>query len=180
MNTSHRTGIFKGDCERCLYPEAYCKCTKDTYARGTQFSVRSDKPAESAHGPGGSMRTFNITFPSKEGHPWAPRIYPQNRCIAVNGIRGADIHLNRGHSYVFNIHSDDDKDSFYFTEDCQGGPIGQAADSPNYDPAKLVGTSDPVSSGKMIFEASLGLPKTFYYQSRQHRCMGGVVFIHDN
>ena len=144
-------------CKHCAYPHKHCKCDA---TRG---------------------RTFYVTYEDKEGHPWQHRITTISSCLAVNGRKGGDIHLTRGHKYRFIVNKDGllaDQD-FYFTHDVQGGPIGQAADSPTYDPIPLPGTSDPVSSGVVFLHADHSLPKMFYYQSKMNRCCGGHVFIHD-
>lgn len=152
-------GHKKGSkCDKCAYPHKHCKCHK---VKG---------------------RTFEITYESKEGHPWQHRITTISSCIAVDGQKGPTIHLTRGHTYRFVVNPSGvlaDQD-FYFTHDVQGGPVGQCADSPTYDPVKLPGTSDPVASGTIYLHADWSLPKTFYYQSKMNRCCGGMVVIHDH
>ena len=144
-------------CSKCAYPHKHCKCHK---IKG---------------------RSFEVSYVNKEGHPWQHRITTISSCIAIDGKKGPDVHLTRGHVYQFIINPEGllaDQD-FYFTHDVQGGPIGQCADSPTYDPIKLPGTPEPVASGMMILKADWNLPKTFYYQSKMNRCCGGRVFIHD-
>jgi len=145
-------------CSGCRYSREHCKCDKIV------------------------GRTFEVLYVSKEGHPWQHRITTISSCISVNGRKGVDVHLTRGHTYRFVINPEGllaDQD-FYFTHDVQGGPMGFNADSPTYDPVKLPGTPDPVASGVIILKADWSLPKSFYYQSKLHNCCGGRVFIHDN
>lgn len=153
-------------CGDCAYPHHHCKC-------------------EDVHG-----RTFTITYESKVGHPWEHRITTSTSCLAVSEKikkrrcrkrKGGDIHLTRGHTYRFVVNPDGllaDQD-FYFTHDVQGGPKGQCADSPNYDPVPLPGTSAPVASGVVILKVDSSLPKHFFYQSKMNRCCGGNVYVHD-
>lgn len=124
-------------------------------------------------------RTFWVDFVNKSGAPWSHRITSTDLCISVNKEKGPDIHLTRGHYYRFMIKGSTGM-NFYFTIDPQGGPIGECADSPYYDPLPIHGTPSPTGSGEIILHATKQLPKSFYYQCKTHRCMGGRVFIHDS
>lgn len=158
-------------CAACAYPLDKCKC------------LDKEVPVKL------KGKEYNVKFQSKKGHPWAPRIVSikngkttnVDQAIAIDGVLGKELHLTRGNLYKFNISQSllGSTYSFYFTADVQGGPVGEAADSPTYDPVKLPGTPDPVSNGTVFLKADASLPKMFYYQCREQRCMGGVVFVHD-
>lgn len=150
-------------CAACAYPSDKCKC------------LDKDLPIKL------KGKEYNVKFQSKRGHPWEHRIVDSNQAIAIDGVLGKELHLTRGHVYKFNVSQSllGSKLSFYFTADVQGGPVGQAADSPTYDPVKLPGTFEPVSSGTVFLRIDDSFPKLFYYQCREQRCMGGLVFVHD-
>ena len=156
-------------CKVCLYPANKCKCG----------DKRPIKP---------KGRSFEVTFVAKTGHCWERRICchrngkfdSKPHCVAIDSVKGKDIHLTRGHVYEFKITPVNGVVySFYFTTDPLGGPTGHACDSSNYRASKLAGCPEPCSSGAVILTASADLPKQFYYQCVEVPCMGGFVYIHD-
>jgi hypothetical protein len=131
---------------------------------------------------------FTVTMGSKETHPWRNRIVGSNLCYMVNGKAGKTIHVDEGESYTFNVSTPlqpvgmsffvGAMDQFYFTSDPQGGRKGQQCDSPNYDPMPLPGSPQPLSNGSMTLYVDASYPPIFYYQSKNHPCMGYMVIKH--
>lgn len=152
-------------CKDCHYPEKHCKCKTE--------AVCDDADGNAQY----VGRAFDVSFVPKAGHPWEHRILGAWG-IAVDGKLGKPLHLTRGHYYIFNVVGDG-SERFYFTADPMGGKQGDDADSPSYDPVKLEGTPEPIANGKVCLFVSPSIPKMFYYQSRDNRMLGGIVFVHD-
>ncbi len=152
-------------CVKCCYTVERCKCACDgkNVVKG---------------------RVYNVAFVPKAGHPQVNRIWDSSECISIdandgNGYKkGRDLHLTMGNTYRFNITEvSTDGNTFYFTADSQGGVAGKS-DPTSFVPVKLAGTPDAISSGYMTIKIDESYPKSFYYQSSKHSCLGGNVFIH--
>jgi len=115
-------------------------------------------------------KKFNVSFSSKEGHPWSE--YNTNtNSIHINGKNGPVLHIYRGCSYVFCINQDnhDPKYSLVLTNSPLGGinskiiPNGFA----------------PVSKGCVCFKVDSLTPRYLYYQDSANEFMGGLIIVHD-
>jgi hypothetical protein len=128
-----------------------------------------------------------VAFVPKTGHQQEHRIFGASNCIAVNKKKGPTLILRRGRTYCFTVQQTAQADgsfahSLYFTQDCLGGLNlkGQQADDPNWSPAKIAGTPDPVTNGTFLFKVDKSTPRTFYYQSAHDFAMGGLCLVYDH
>lgn len=114
-------------------------------------------------------------------HPWRQRICDIDKCFSVNGEAGKILHVRRGRTYKFKIDIDQKvhhPTPFYLTSDPCGGVQGDMAES-THDPVKLPGTFEPTSNGEVTLRVAKDFPQFAYYQSRQHKFMGGLIVCHD-
>lgn len=153
------------------------KCSSPKSSSDSEDCDDKEKMKMKKHHDDKKGRNFHITLGPKLGHPWQRRIMG-GQCLHVNGIPGKDIHLTRGHTYVFQVAVG--AEQFFFTEDVQGGKMGVQSDMRTFKAVKLTGTTDPLASGTYELVVSHDLPKIFYYQSAMNNCLGGLVFVHDH
>lgn len=135
-------------------------------------------------------RRFHVTLVPKEGHPWQHR-NTGKYAFAVNGKKGAVLHMNRGSTYFFTVKQYDSANCeggmtgrreihpFYFTRDLVGGEGGVWADSSTYIPAKIPGFPDPIVEGTVKVEIDDCTPNYFFFQSAAGTAMGGLCIVHD-
>jgi hypothetical protein len=122
-------------------------------------------------------RTFAVTVAPKTTHPWKNRILATNQCLAINGVAGKVLKVQRGKTYTFNFAQAGVNHQLYFTADLAGGPVGQNVQPLTYDPAPLVGTPLPFASGTAIIKILPDMPNVIYYQCRLHQFEGGIINV---
>ena len=142
------------------------------------------KPLES----GQSTRVFVLTLEDKEGHPWQHRIMDSSYGWAVNGRKGATIHVVRGRSYQFKINPGWDYQGqsdyrnhhrVYFSADPVGGPTGYWSSMPSYSSQPLDGTPAAAHYGVVTLNVTNNLPSVFYYTGTQSVLQGGTIIVHE-
>ncbi len=87
----------------------------------------------------------------------------------INGKQGKEIVLTRGEKYKFIVDTGV-KHDFYLTSNRVGWGAGTYADGVN---------GQFIYKGEVTFEPSKTTPDLLYYQCRNHKSMGGKIFILD-
>jgi len=121
---------------------------------------------------GSSEKPFIITLVNKRGHPWESKITDTPNCFAIDGVKGKSLYLKKNMEYFFVYQVPNNikiSDQFYFTQDPIGGPKDIL-----YISSKLYNTTN---FDKICLRITENFPNILYYQSKNHRFMGGVIFI---
>ena len=128
-----------------------------------------------------NKRHFLITVDEKDGHPWQHRIFDTPHCLVVNDEKGKTMFLKRNTRYFFTFHNNNDSNhELFFTTDPAGGKKGDQT-AGEYEPGEILGTPRPFAEFKSVsFIITNTFPKVFYYQDRQHKFLGGMIFIVDD
>lgn len=142
------------ECEKCCYPSGSCKCGEGK-AKGKSFTVKSAP---------------------KAGHPYEHRI-SGDKCLTVNGHKGAVLHLTIGHYYLFNVDLEDGSKMF-FTEDLMGGRAGHWTFPSSWGPSVLDGAPNPMGKGVVCLKPTKEMPKIFFLQSDSDTCCGCMIVTH--
>ncbi len=113
-------------------------------------------------------REFAVTSASKDStHPF----YGQGSKmgLVVDGVQGKTLVLTRGLEYTFNVNTGPMHD-FYFSNN----PVGQGASTITEGV-----TGQFTYRGAVEFAPGASTPEVVYYQCRNHKNMGGKIFIID-
>lgn len=117
-------------------------------------------------------KPFVITLVNKKGHPWENKITDTSMCFAIDGIKGKSLYLKKNMTYyfIYQVSSNSKNvDHFYFTQDPRGGP-----DDVLYLSKKLY---DTPMFDKICLKITDNFPTIIYYQSKNHKYIGGSIFI---
>lgn len=118
------------------------------------------------------VKQYVVEFKSVNGHKWIDNIGSEYS-IHVNGYNGPVLKLRRGVTYRFEV-----KPTPGYTFMLTDSPIGRDVHN-NKTPKPVRGGFDPVASGAVEFVVTEKTQKYFYYQCKNHQCIGGLVTVVD-
>jgi tetratricopeptide (TPR) repeat protein len=132
------------------------------------------KPAPAAEAPKPALKiptdpnTFLITASTKtHQHPYYGR--GKNIGFNVNGVPGRDVVVTRGQTYKFVVDTGVQHD-FYLTTSAAGWGAGTYTDGV---------TGQFIYKGTVTFKPNSKTPDLLYYECRNHKYMGGKIYVLD-
>ncbi len=108
-----------------------------------------------------------VSEPKNSTHPFYGKGLAEG--FTVNGEQGKELVLTRGEKYKFQIDTGM-KHDFYFTTSPQGWGAGTYTDGVE---------GQFIFEGEVVFQPSEATPDLLYYQCRNHKNMGGKVYVLD-
>lgn len=167
----------------CTSPKKCCKKKSKECCQKTIYEIteccKTSKLSESLninrinYSANGTLeKPFIITLVNKKGHPWENKITDTSFCFAIDGTKGKSLYLKKNMVYyfIYQVPSNSKMtDQFYFTQDPIGGPNDvlylskKLYDTPTFD--------------KICLKITDNFPNIIYYQSKNHKYMGGAIFI---
>lgn len=115
-----------------------------------------------------SPNSFSITAGAKtSNHPFFGQ--GSNLGFSVNGQPGKELVLTRGGKYIFSVDTGVQHD-FYFTTEAVGWGAGTVTDGID---------GQFTYKGEVTFEPKTTTPSALYYACRNHKFMGGKIYVLD-
>ncbi|MBI3773769.1 MAG: hypothetical protein HY272_13860 [Gammaproteobacteria bacterium] len=143
-------------------PPAQAATVEPAAAKSAPKPATSSAPMKLSSDP----NTFLITAVDKdESHPNFSK--GSRMGFAVNGAQGKEIAVTRGQVYKFAVDTGIQHD-FYLTTSPAGWGAGTYTDGV---------TGQFIYQGEVAFKPDQGTPDLLYYECRNHKYMGGKIFV---
>lgn len=139
----------------------------DTVTKPSAAPVPEKKPAEVVKSAPPIMpNTFNVTADEKnQNHPFFGKGHKAG--FLVNGEPGKELVLTRGETYKFNVDTGVQHD-FYFSSSPVGWGSGTVTEGVK---------GQFTYQGTVTFTPATTTPSLVYYQCRNHKSMGGRIYV---
>jgi len=164
------------------HPAGYSKAAPVKDAKEGHHLAKSSKKIRGKNLTISKKNEFQVMVDGKEGHPWERDITTTDKCFSIDGHKGGTVYVKRGEDYYFDVkqnyksveghETNKEKNHLYFTSDHSGGKTLIGGHS-----KPLPGSPDPISHGRVKLHIGRDCPDVFYYQSAEHKFMGGTIVV---